>query len=73
MTRAPELLSGLDEGRTAGVMALASRIHLAPGAVLFRLGAEADVLYLVDRGLITHFDRQASLRFHVAAPGVLAR
>jgi CRP-like cAMP-binding protein len=53
MTRAPELLSGLDEGRTAGVMALASRIQLAPGAVLFRLGAEADVLYLVDRGLIT--------------------
>jgi CRP-like cAMP-binding protein len=48
----PELLRGLAKEDAAGVETLASRVHLKSGAVLFQLGAEADTVYLVQRGRI---------------------
>jgi CRP/FNR family cyclic AMP-dependent transcriptional regulator len=49
----PELLKGLPPDEAAGVMALGSRISLPSGSVLFRLGADADSVYLIERGRIT--------------------
>ena len=52
MAQTPELLAGLDAVERTEVMALASPLTLSPGEVLFRLGAEATSLYLIERGLI---------------------
>jgi hypothetical protein len=52
MTQTPELLAGLDAVERADVLALASPLTLSPGDVLFRLGADATNLYLIERGLI---------------------
>lgn len=52
MTHTPELLAGLDAADCGEVLALASPLVLAPGEVLFRLGADATNLYLIERGLI---------------------
>lgn len=52
MSHTPELLVGLDDHELADLMALASPVSLSPGAVLFRLGADASNLYLIERGLI---------------------
>jgi CRP-like cAMP-binding protein len=52
MTQTPELLAGLDAAERGDVLALASSLTLSPGDVLFRLGAEATNLYLIERGLI---------------------
>jgi toluene monooxygenase system ferredoxin subunit len=47
-----ELLSGLCADDVAAVTALGSRITLATGDALFRLGDEADPLYVIERGRI---------------------
>lgn len=52
MTQTPELLAGLDAVERTEVLALASPLTLSPGEVLFRLGADATNLYLIERGLI---------------------
>src|SRR5512132_4272384 len=52
MSQTPELLAGLDAVERAEVLALASPLSLSPGEVLFRLGADATSLYLIERGLI---------------------
>jgi CRP-like cAMP-binding protein len=52
MTR-PDLLTGLNEGEVADLTALGKPVGLAAGAVLFRLGEEADNLYLIESGRIT--------------------
>jgi CRP/FNR family transcriptional regulator, cyclic AMP receptor protein len=52
MTHTPELLAGLDAAERTEVLALASPLTLSPGEVLFRLGADAANLYLIERGLI---------------------
>jgi len=49
----PELMSGLPPDEAGRVMALGSRITLASGSVLFCLGAEADSVFLIERGRIT--------------------
>jgi CRP/FNR family transcriptional regulator, cyclic AMP receptor protein len=48
-----DLLAGLGAEDAAQLMQLATRVVLAPGQRLFRLGDEADALYLVERGLVT--------------------
>ncbi|HEY7500778.1 MAG TPA: cyclic nucleotide-binding domain-containing protein [Vicinamibacterales bacterium] len=53
MTRHPDLLTGLDDRETADAVALGSPVKLAAGEVLFRLGAEATSLYVIQSGLIT--------------------
>jgi CRP-like cAMP-binding protein len=53
MTPQPDLLSGLDERETADVRALGLPIRLEAGEVLFRLGAEATSLYVIQSGLVT--------------------
>jgi CRP-like cAMP-binding protein len=52
-TALPGLLSGLSSEHAEQVMALGSRLNLAPGAVLFRLGDSADSLFLIERGRIS--------------------
>jgi CRP/FNR family cyclic AMP-dependent transcriptional regulator len=49
----PELIRGLPPDEADRVMALGSRVTLASGSVLFRLGAEADSVFLIERGRIT--------------------
>ena len=49
---ASELLSGLSAEEAAEVKALGSSVRLAAGDVLFRLGSEADRLFVVERGRI---------------------
>jgi CRP/FNR family cyclic AMP-dependent transcriptional regulator len=49
----PELVRGLPPDEADRVMALGSRVTLASGSVLFRLGAEADSVFLIERGRIT--------------------
>ena len=48
----PDLLKGLAQVDVDETLALGSRISLAGGDELFRLGAEADCLYLVSQGRI---------------------
>jgi len=47
-----DLLRGLAPDEAAAVLALGTRRTLTGGAVLFHLGAEADNLYLVERGRV---------------------
>lgn len=51
-TNHPDLLAGLTDDEAAGIVALGSRVNLAPGAVLFNLGDIADSLFLVERGRV---------------------
>jgi CRP-like cAMP-binding protein len=47
-----ELLDGLGPGEAAGVRALGTTLRLAAGETLFRLGDEADRVFLVERGRV---------------------
>jgi CRP-like cAMP-binding protein len=47
-----DLLKGLTEAQAADIVALGSRISLQSQADLFRLGADADSLFLITRGRI---------------------
>jgi CRP/FNR family cyclic AMP-dependent transcriptional regulator len=47
-----ELLAGLQESDAAAIEALGSRVSLAQGDVLFRLGTDADRLFLIERGRV---------------------
>lgn len=47
-----DLLNGLSEADAGAVCALGTRLDLAPGAVLFRLGDPAEAAYLIERGRI---------------------
>ena len=49
---ASELLEGLSDEDAAGVKALGSSVRLSAGGALFRLGGEADHLYLITRGRV---------------------
>jgi CRP-like cAMP-binding protein len=53
MSRQPDLLAGLDDPETADILALGVPVTLAAGEVLFRLGAEATSLYVIQSGLVT--------------------
>jgi CRP-like cAMP-binding protein len=48
----PDLLTGLTPLDADAVIALGTPQELAPGAVLFRLGDEADAVYAIERGRI---------------------
>jgi CRP/FNR family transcriptional regulator, cyclic AMP receptor protein len=48
----PDLLKGLGQAEASEVLALGSRIRLESGAELFRLGADADRVFLIERGRI---------------------
>ncbi|MEK6629330.1 MAG: cyclic nucleotide-binding domain-containing protein [Acidobacteriota bacterium] len=48
----PDLLKGLTVEEVSAVMALGQKLNLASGTVLFQLGAEADRIYLIERGRI---------------------
>ena len=48
-----ELLKDLDVGAARAVLALGEPVHLAAGAVLFELGADANTLFLIERGRIS--------------------
>jgi CRP/FNR family transcriptional regulator, cyclic AMP receptor protein len=48
----PELLKGLGPAEAEAVMALGTRRALSAGAVLFKLGAPADEMYLITRGRV---------------------
>ena len=48
----PELMNGLPPDEAERVIALGSRVTLPSGAVLFHLGAEADGVFLIERGRI---------------------
>lgn len=52
MMRTSELSAGLDDRQCAALFALASPVTLQPGATLFRLGADATHLYVIERGQI---------------------
>ena len=49
----PDLLNGVSPEDAAAVLALGSRMRLAPGAVLFPLGSPADSLYLITHGRVS--------------------
>lgn len=49
----PDLLNGVSPEDAAAVLALGSRMRLAPGAVLFPLGSPADSLYLIIHGRVS--------------------
>jgi CRP-like cAMP-binding protein len=49
----PDLLNGVSPEDAAAVLELGSRMRLAPGAVLFPLGAPADSLYLITQGRVS--------------------
>jgi CRP-like cAMP-binding protein len=53
MTRNYDLFEGLDSSQGTEVLKLGLPLSLAAGEVLFRLGAEATSLYLLQSGLIT--------------------
>lgn len=55
-----ELLDGLTAGESAEVRALGAPVRLAAGDTLFRLGSEADRLFMVERGRVA-----LSLPMHV--------
>lgn len=48
----PDLLRGLPDDEAARVMALGSRVSLPSGGELFRLGASADGVFVIERGRI---------------------
>jgi len=48
----PDLLKGLSQGEVDRTLALGSPINLSSGAELFQLGAQADSLFLIERGRI---------------------
>ena len=48
----PDLLRGLPQSEVDRILALGSRITVASGAELFALGAVADCLYVIERGLL---------------------
>ncbi len=48
----PDLLRGLPDDEASQVMALGARINLPSGAELFRLGALAESVFLIERGRI---------------------
>lgn len=48
----PDLLLGLSDEQAEQTLALGSRIRLPHGAELFGLGADADRLFLIDRGRV---------------------
>jgi CRP-like cAMP-binding protein len=48
----PDLLRSLSADQVNDVLALGRRLALPAGAVLFNLGAEADHLYVIDRGRV---------------------
>jgi CRP-like cAMP-binding protein len=48
----PDLLRGLDASQADAVLALGAPVRLSRGAELFPLGAQADAIYLIRRGLI---------------------
>jgi CRP/FNR family transcriptional regulator len=52
-TTAIELFRGLDESEIAAINALAQRVRLGAGEVLFRLGDEATWLYSIQWGRIS--------------------
>jgi CRP/FNR family cyclic AMP-dependent transcriptional regulator len=52
MTRQTELFTGLSDADVAALTAVASRITLEAGGVLFRIGNEATNLYLIEDGQI---------------------
>jgi CRP-like cAMP-binding protein len=53
MTRSQtELLAGLDEPDAKAIEALGSHLTLAQGDVLFRLGTDADRLFIIERGRV---------------------
>jgi CRP-like cAMP-binding protein len=53
MTRTQtELLAGLHESDAAAIEKLGVRIALAQGNVLFRLGTDADRLFIIERGRV---------------------
>ena len=47
-----DLTRGLRDDEAAQVLALGSRLAIPSGGELFRLGAEADSLYIIERGRI---------------------
>jgi CRP-like cAMP-binding protein len=51
-TRQPDLMLGLSEEETARLLALGVPTAVARGETLFRLGAAADALYVVEHGRI---------------------
>jgi CRP-like cAMP-binding protein len=51
-TTQPDLLRGLADDEAALVMALGSRISLQSGGELFRLGAPAESVFVIERGRI---------------------
>jgi CRP-like cAMP-binding protein len=55
-----ELLDGLTAEESAAIRALGTPVALAAGEVLFRLGSEADRLFVVERGRVA-----LSLPMHV--------
>lgn len=57
---ASELLDGLTADESAEIKALGARLSLAAGDTLFRLGSEADRLFVVERGRVA-----LSLPMHV--------
>jgi CRP-like cAMP-binding protein len=48
----PDLLAGLSDADAAALQAIGKPITLAAGGVLFRLGTEAESVYLIRRGRI---------------------
>ena len=48
----PDLLKSMSAEDADAVLALGLRMTLLSGAVLFQLGAEADQLYVIDRGRV---------------------
>lgn len=52
VNRATELLNGLGEEDARTIVAMGSRTKLAQGEVLFRLGTDADQLFVIDRGRV---------------------
>jgi len=51
-TGPPDLLRELSPGEAAEILALGSRASLPSGGELFRLGAEADSVFVIERGCI---------------------
>jgi CRP/FNR family transcriptional regulator, cyclic AMP receptor protein len=48
----PELLWGLPADESARLAAIGTRAHFASGATLFGLGADAETMYVLERGRI---------------------
>lgn len=51
--RTLDLLDGLEAGESSELVALAERLRCASGDVLFRLGDEADRLFVVESGCVS--------------------